>query len=121
MEVEAHPGQPSEVITIRNVDAVLNTVMQDYRVTTRQLGTVHSISKTSVERILHEYLNMNKVSERWVPQMLMTDQKCCRAQEYRELLGEFSKNKEDFLAHIVTQDRIWVHYFDSETKSQSMC
>ena len=89
--------------------------------TTRQLATVHSISKTSVERILHEHLNMNKVSERWVPQMLMTDQKRRRAQEYRELLDEFSKNREALMAHIVTQDRIWVHYFDSETKSQSMC
>ena len=120
-EVEACPGRLSEVVTIRNVDAVLDSVMLDHRLTTRQLATVHSISKTSVERILHEHLNMNKVSERWVPQMLMTDQKRCRAQEYRELLGEFSKNKEDFLAHIVTQDRIWVHYFDSETKSQSIC
>ena len=111
------PGRPSEVVSIRKVDAVLDTVMQDHRLTTRQLATVHSISKTSVERILHKHLNMYKVSERWVPQMFMTDQKRCRAQEYRELLGEFSKNKEDFLPHIVTWDKILIQYFDPETKS----
>ena len=77
--MEARPGELSEVVTIRNVDAVLDTLLQDYQMTTRQLATVHSISKTSVERILHEHLNMNKVSGRWVPQMLISDQKRRRA------------------------------------------
>ena len=80
-EVEAHPGELIEVVTIRNIDAVLDTLLQDYQMITRQLPTVHSISKASIERILHEHLNMNKESERWVPQMSMTNQKRYRAQE----------------------------------------
>ena len=118
---EAFPGWPNEVVTLWKGDAVLDTVMRDRRVTTRRLATIHSISKTSVNRILHEQLNMNKVSARPVTRMFMTDQKRQRAQMSRELFGEFSKNKEDLLAHIVTQDEIWVHDFDSETKSQSIC
>jgi len=119
-EDEERPGRPNEVATQRQIDAVLDTVMKDRRLTIRKIAEIHSISKTSVERILHEHLNMNKVSARWVPRMLTPDQKRHRAEVSQELLSEFSKDKNKFIAHIVTQDETWVHHFDPETKAQSM-
>lgn len=94
--------------------------MKDRRITIRRLAVVHDISKSSVERILHENLNMNKVSARWVPRMLTAEQKRRRHVTSQELLDEFNTDPQKFLGHIVTQDETWVHHFDPETKVQSM-
>lgn len=119
-EDEPRPGRPSDVTTGENIEAVLDTIMQDRRVTIRYIAATHHISKTSVERIIHEHLHMNKVSARWVPRMLSEDQKRKRVMVSQQLLGEYRADPESFLAHVVTQDETWVHHFDPETKSQSM-
>lgn len=119
-EDEPRPGRPCEVTTEENVNAVLDTIMQDRRVTIRQLASHNSIPKTSVERIIHDHLHMNKVSARWVPRMLTEDQKRKRVVISQELLQDYQADADAFLSHVVTQDETWVHHFDPETKSQSM-
>ena len=34
-------------------------------------------------------------------------------------LAEAFRSKDDFLLHLVTVDETWVHYYESENKSQS--
>lgn len=99
---------------------VLESVMNDRRLTLEQLAEMHGISKRSVGRILHKTLRMKKVSARWVPRMLTADQKHRRRRICHQLLSEFLDNPEEFLDHVVTQDETWVHHFDPESKRQSM-
>ena len=113
-------GRPSDATSPEIVEAVESTVMEDRRVTTRHLALTHGISQTTVTRILHDKLHMNKVSARWVPRMLTDAQKKRRADISQELLNEYRADPDGFLGHIVTQDETWVHHFDPETKMQSM-
>ena len=64
----------------------------------------------AVQTILTDILGMSKVSTRWVPRMLTDDQKLSRLDISRYLLSR----------PIVTQDEIWVHQFEPESKMQSM-
>jgi len=52
-EDEHRSGWPCQVASQENVDSVLGTVMQDRRITIRQIAETCDISKSTVERILH--------------------------------------------------------------------
>ena len=120
IEDDPRSGRPSEATDVITADLVLESVMKDRRLTLTQLAETHSISRTSVQRILHDTLRMKKVSARWVPRMLTADQKHRRRQVCDELLDEYYEEAEDFLDHVITQDETWVHHYDPETKQQSL-
>ncbi|RUS68398.1 hypothetical protein EGW08_023840 [Elysia chlorotica] len=64
---EPREGRPTSVVTEKNVSTVEGLVKQDRRITVKQLASETRISVGSVEKILHDHLNLNKVSARWVP------------------------------------------------------
>ncbi|GFR76634.1 mariner transposase [Elysia marginata] len=59
--------RPPSVVTEKNVSTVEKLIMQDRLITVKQLAFESKISIGSVETILHDHLNLNKVSARWVP------------------------------------------------------
>jgi histone-lysine N-methyltransferase SETMAR len=69
--------------------------------------------------IIHEDLDMKKLSAKWVPKCLNADQKCqqCQSEQLLEFFFFFSN---DFLSQLVTMDETWLYHYDPETKQQSM-
>ena len=61
---------------------------------------------------------MQKLSTKWVPKRLSTDQKCERCQPSEQLLEAFRHNPNDFLSQLVTMDKTWLYHYDPETKQQ---
>ncbi|GFR59376.1 histone-lysine N-methyltransferase SETMAR [Elysia marginata] len=59
---EHREGQPPSVVTEKNVSTVEKLTMQDREITVKQLAFETKISIGSVETILHDHLNLNKVS-----------------------------------------------------------
>lgn len=112
-------GQPKLVTTQTTVDAVHDLVMDDRRVTIRHIATTLSIATTTVHKILHDELNMSKLSARWVPRMLTPTHKRMRRDISAENLELMQADREEFIGRVVTQDETWVHHFDPETKVQS--
>jgi histone-lysine N-methyltransferase SETMAR len=53
-------------------------VMEDRRLTVKQIAANAGISVGSVDTILHDDLKMRKVSARWVPRMLTDENKASR-------------------------------------------
>ena len=66
----------------------------------------------AVQSILTDILHMSKVLARWVPRMLTDDQKRTRLDISMLLLSRYEDDPGDFIERFVTQDYIWVHYFD---------
>ena len=60
------------------VRKVRDLINEDRRFTLRILSSDLGISKSTVQRILKEDLHMRKVSARWVPKLLSSDQKAKR-------------------------------------------
>ena len=81
-----------------------------------QLG----ISREQVGSIIHEDLDMWKLSAKWVPKCVNADPKRQRCQSSEQLLGFFRRDPNDFLSRLVTMDETWLYHYDPETKQQSM-
>jgi histone-lysine N-methyltransferase SETMAR len=78
------------------------------------------ISAGAVWTIIHEKLDMFKVSARWVPRMLSPFQKDSRRQCRQENLELFTEDPEHFFQRFVTGDETWVYNRDPESKMESM-
>ena len=68
-------GRPNFVVTDDNVCQVKTLVLEDRRVTVKQLAAITKMSVGSIETILHDYLHMSKVSARWVARLLTPNKK----------------------------------------------
>ena len=60
----------------------------------------------TVQRILHDHLNLSKVAAVWVPKTLKPVEKEIRVQHSKEILQLFEEGEDDFLARIVTGDEV---------------
>ena len=95
-------------------------VMNDRRLIISHLADVISISRERVENILHNELGKSKVSVRWVPRLLTPDQKLTRLVMSEANLARFEVDPDRFVERFLTQDELWVHHFEPETKRQTM-
>ena len=88
---DARTGHPKSATTDAQVEVILGMVMNDRRVTAKHIAETLGISVGSVHTALTEILEINKLSARWVPQML-TDQKLNRLDISRALLARFKSD-----------------------------
>ena len=112
-------GRPNFVVTEDSVCQVKTLVLEDQRVTVKQLAAITKMSVGSIETILHDHLYMSKVSARRVPRLLTPNQKKQRADSCKELIELESKDTR-FFDRIVTMGETWAHHFDPEMKSPSI-
>ena len=113
------PGQAHRVVTEESIAAADRLIQENRRVTLAEMASLLHMSFGSVQHIVHDELRYRKVSARWVPRQLTQELKDRRVDACQELLRRYEEESEDFLAHIVTGDETWVHYFQPETKRAS--
>jgi hypothetical protein len=94
-------------------------ILVDRRMKVSKLAEETGISAGAVWTIIHEKLDMSKVSARWVPKILSPFQdarrQCC--QENLEMLTE---DPEHLFQRLVTGYETWVYHRDHESKMESM-
>lgn len=112
-------GRPATAVTEENAAALEAMIKEDRRITVLEMSQTLSISIGSVESLLHDHLNMNKVCARWVPRMLTDAMKLNRLEKSRENLALMEASMADFEKRIVTGDETWVYHYDPECKQQS--
>jgi len=89
---------------------------QIHKLIAEQLG----ISCEQVGSIVHEDLDMRKLSAKWVPKCLNTDQKHQWCQMSEQILEFFQRDPNNFRSRLVTMDETWFYHYDPETNQQSM-
>lgn len=112
-------GRPKEVVMPEIVDKIHGMILDDRRMKVREVAEAVGISTERVHHILHEYLDMKKLSARWVPRLLTHDHKRNRVTISKECLAMFNRNPNEFLRRFVTVDETWIHHTTPETKEQS--
>ena len=75
-------------------------------------------SRERVGSIIHEDLDMRKLSAKWVPKCLNADVKLQRCQASEQHLEYFRCDANDFLSRLVTMDETWLYYYDPKIKQQ---
>ena len=117
--VVSRPGRPKTVTTPEIIDQIHQLILEDRRISAKSIAEQLDISRERVGSIIHEDLDMRKLSAKWVPKCLNRDQICQRCQSEQHL-EFFRRNPNDFLSRLVSMDETWLHHYDPETKQQSM-
>lgn len=94
--------------------------MEDGRVEVKAIAQKTNLSVGTIHDIIHDHLNMSKVSAKWVPRMLTPIQKDTRVACYSDFIELCGENPDGILQKIVTGDETWVHHYDPESKQESM-
>ncbi|GBP52513.1 Histone-lysine N-methyltransferase SETMAR [Eumeta japonica] len=119
-EDDPRPGRPVTVVTEENVRKIEKLVLADQRIKLWQIAEELQISKERVGEIIHEHMNMRKISARWIPKMLTPFDKQWRLQTSKVFFQLVGDNIDEICDRIVTVDETWVRQYDPESKQESM-
>ena len=112
-------GLKVTVSTDKRIAAIDEYVMKDRRITVRQVGENFDIGYGTAQDILTNELGMRRVCARWVPRLLVAEQKTVRVRICTELQQRSSDEGDSFLNKVITCDETWFHFFEPESKQQS--
>jgi histone-lysine N-methyltransferase SETMAR len=89
--------------------------MQDHCVTVQELAEEVGISTGSVHSILTKDLAMQRMSVKFVPKLLMMEQKKLHLEVSQDML-DYTNSDPEFLNIVITGDDAWIYEYDPETK-----
>jgi len=113
-------GRPKTVTNQEIIDEIHELILEDRRISAKSIAEQLDISRERVGSIIHEDLDMRKLSAKWVPKCLNADQKRQRCQSSEQHLEFFRRNPNEFPSRLVTMEETWLYHCDLETKQQSM-
>ena len=70
------PERPKTATNPKIIDQIQKLVLEDRRISVKSISEQLGISRERVGSIIHEDLDMRKLSAKWVPKCLNADQKC---------------------------------------------
>ncbi|CAH1971882.1 unnamed protein product [Acanthoscelides obtectus] len=112
-------GAPKTPVTQENVDAVRKLIIEDKHVTYREIEASLKISKTSIQKSLHEELGVRKLVSRWILHMLTEEQKAAKVNWCQKTLDRFNSGNSKNVDSIVSGDESWIYCYEPENKRQS--
>ena len=92
------PGRPKTVTTPEIIDQIHELILEDRRLWAKSIAEQRGISRERVGSIIHEDLDMRKLSAKWVSKCLTAEQKRQRCQSSEQLLEFFRNDLNDFLS-----------------------
>jgi len=108
-------GRLSTSTKPENIAKVREAILADRRQTIHDVCEIVGLSYGTVQRILADNLNMRRISARFVPRLLIDDQKALRVSVCRELKQQ-ARDDANFISNIITGDETWVYGYDPATK-----
>jgi len=96
IEDDLHTGRPVEATSEEMCQKLESLILADRRMKVSRLAEETVISAGAVWTIIHEKLDMSKVSARWVPRMLSPFQKDTRRQCSQDNLELLTDDPEHF-------------------------
>ena len=84
------PARPKTVTTPEIIDQIHELILEDRRVSAKSIAQQLGMSPERVGSIIHEDLDMRKLSVKWVPKCLNADQKRQRCQSSEKTWEFFS-------------------------------
>jgi len=106
------------VTTLEIIDQINKIIFEDRRISAKSVAEQLDITREWVGSIIHEDLDMRKLSAKWVPKCLNADQKRQRCQSSEQLMDFFRRDPNDFLSRWVTMNKTWLYHYNPETEQQ---
>lgn len=111
-------GRPITETTPQNIALVDGLIKEDPHITYDQIEELTNLNHWVINKIIHEHLNLKKISSRWVPHFLTEAQKAKRLEYSKFNLAKFEENKWR-LCDIITGDESWIYYRKIEKRQSS--
>jgi len=108
------------VTTPEIIEQIHELTLEERRISAKSIAEQLGFSRKRVGSIIHEDLDMRKLSAKWFPKCLNADQKRQRCQFSEQLLEFLRHDPKDFLSRLLTTEETWLYHYDPETKQQSM-
>jgi AraC-like DNA-binding protein len=116
---DQHYRRPSTSRNAHVIENVRSLILEDRRLTVREIADQVGISTGSAHSILTEDLHMCRVVAKSVPKLLSQEQQQLCLEVARDML-ECASGDPEFLKTVITGDETWVYGYDMETKVQSL-
>ena len=101
-------GRPNSAVVQENTKKL-------HKLKLREIAEELKISECNVFTIFHEHFSMRKLGSKWMPHLLIVDQKQQRVDDSECCLQLFQRNKKKFSRKYVTMDETWIHHFTLES------
>jgi transposase len=115
-----HSGRPTTATTTQNEERAREQILQNRRLTVDEITKQLNISIRSAYSVVHDNHHFHKVCTRQVPKDLLNEHKCMHLDICSHHLAHYGEEGDNFLQQIATDDEIWVHHYQPETKWKSM-
>ena len=116
---DARSRRPSTSTTNENTEAMKKIVMENRRITIREVAEDVGISIGSCHAIFLDISGLQRVAAKFIPKLLNFDKKKTRHITIaQEMLNDVNDDP-DLLKRVITGDKSWVYGYDVETKAQS--
>jgi len=102
-------GRPRVVTTPEFIYQIQDLNLEDRRISATSIAEQVGVSREQVVSIIHEDLDMRKLSSKWVPKCLNADQKRLWCQASEQHLEFFRRGPNDFLSRLVTINKTWLY------------
>ncbi|UYV76496.1 K02A2.6-like [Cordylochernes scorpioides] len=135
IEDDPRQGRPKFQRTDENVQKITDLIKENPRTTFLELEQDTGISKTTIGRIVTEYLKLKKTPAKFIPRFLTNEQNCVGFQPVRtfmvikrvaaiydsfflicEDMLEMTRTDPEWKDKIITGDETWVYGYDPVTK-----
>jgi hypothetical protein len=103
-EDEERSRRPTQVTIPENMDAINSMILDGRRISAKKIAETLAISRERVGCIIHEILDIRKLSAKWVPRCLNADQKHDRMLVSQSILDRFCWDFVGFFNRHVTMD-----------------
>ena len=103
--------------TLEIIDETHELILEDRRISPKSIAEQLGISREWVGSIIHEDLDMRKLSAKWVPKCLNAD-KNVNGDNHLSNFWNFFVAIQRSLSRLVTMDKTWLFNYDPETKQQ---
>ena len=115
LEDDERSGRASKSSTPKNVETIWRLMHEDRWRTIKNIAVIVSVSYRTVQTIRTYDLNMHRVAAKFVPRLLISEQKehcvaICQELHQRAL------DDPSFMSRVVTGDESWVYGYDPKTK-----
>jgi transposase len=111
--------RPSTSQNANVIESVHALILEDCRLTVREIADEVRISTGSAHSILTEDLHMCRVVAKFLPKLLLQEQQQLRLEVMWDML-ECANGDPEFLKTVITGDETWVYGYDLEMKVQSL-
>ena len=107
---EARSGRPVSATSENDVATVQSIVQQDSRYTVEEISDLSGLSSSYVFTILKKKLKLQKICARWIPHLLIPEQKKGRVEKASGLLSRFKNRDSRRLGEVMTGDETWLYF-----------